>query len=142
MQSSKCKVQNYSPKFKVMKDSNQDFKKRLITRAFQFARNVIALVDKFPDKRSAWVITDQLLRAAMSIGANIIEAQAASSKRDFINFLNHALKSGNETKFWLALAKDIAPEERETIDLLLKEADELVKILGASISTLKGKKLV
>jgi len=40
-----------------------------------------------------------LIRAIASIGANIIEAQAASSKRDFTNFLNHALKSGNEAKF-------------------------------------------
>src|SRR3989338_8567273 len=120
--------------------SNEEFKKQLIARAFQFARKAMALVDKFPNKRSAWVITDQLLRAAMSIGANIIEAQAASSKRDFINFLNHALKSGNETKFWLALAKDVAPQEKEALDSLLKEADELVKILGSSIATLKGKR--
>ncbi|MEW6163180.1 MAG: four helix bundle protein [Nitrospirota bacterium] len=41
-----------------------------------------------------------MLRSATSIGANIIEAQAASSRRDFRNFLNHALKSANETKFW------------------------------------------
>jgi len=119
---------------------NKEFKRKLISRAFQFARKTITLVDKFPNKRSAWVITDQLLRAAMSIGANIIEAQAASSKRDFINFLNHALKSGNETKFWLALAKDVAPQEKEALDSLLKEADELVKILGSSIATLKGKR--
>ena len=119
---------------------NEEFKKQLINRAFVFARKVIALVDKFPNKRSAWIITDQLIRAATSIGANIIEAQAASSKRDFINFLNHALKSGNETKFWLALAKDVAPNLVDEINNLLKEVDELVKILGSSISTLKGKK--
>ncbi len=83
---------------------NQEFKRQLITRAFKLARKVIGLVGKFPNKRSAWVITDQLLRAITSIGANIIEAQAASSKKDFVNFLNHALKSGNESKFWLALS--------------------------------------
>jgi four helix bundle protein len=119
--------------------TNDEFKKRLINRAFILARNVISLVDKFPNKRSAWIISDQLIRAATSIGANIIEAQAASSRRDFANFLNHALKSGNETKFWLALAKDISPTSIQEIDNLLKEVDELVKILGSSISTLKGK---
>lgn len=119
--------------------TNDDFKRQLINRAFTFARKTIALVDKFPNKRSAWVISDQLIRAATSIGANIIEAQAASSKRDFINFLNHALKSGNETKFWLALAKDLDRKFIEEITLLLKETDELVRILGSSISTLKGK---
>jgi four helix bundle protein len=120
--------------------NNQEFKKQLITRAFQYARKTIALVDTFPSKRSAWVIADQLLRSATSIGANIVEAQAASSKRDFINFLNHALKSCNETKFWLALAKDIAQQETEHIHALLKEAEEMGKILGSSIATLKGRK--
>jgi len=103
------------------------------------ARRIIALTDSFPNKRSAWVIIDQLIRAATSIGANTIESQAASSKRDFVNFLNHALKSGNETKFWLALAKDIAPQAIEEINELLQEVDELTKILGSSISTLRGK---
>lgn len=86
------------------------------------------------------MISDQLLRAATSIGSNIIEAQAASSKRDFVNFLNYSLKSGNETKFWLALAKDLDSKLIKEIEELLRETDELVKILGSSIATLKGKK--
>ena len=119
--------------------SNDEFKKKLINRAFVLARNIIRLVDKFPNKRSAWIISDQLIRAATSIGANIIEAQAASSRRDFINFLNHALKSGNETKFWLSLSKEISSIHALEIDGLHKEVDELTKILGSSISTLREK---
>lgn len=119
----------------------EEFKKMLKLRAFNLARNIMKLTDKFPQKRSAWVISDQLLRSATIIGANIIESQAASSKKDFINFLNHALKSGNETKFWLALAKDLDDKLIPEIEKQLKESDELVKILGSSISTLKGKKL-
>ena len=119
---------------------NQEFKKKLIRRSFNLARKTITLVDKFPNKRSAWVIADQLIRAITSIGANIVEAQAASSKRDFVNFLNYALKSGNESKFWLALAKDLDSKLVSEIEKLLKETDELVKILGSSIATLKGKK--
>jgi four helix bundle protein len=119
--------------------NNEKFKKMLKLRSFSLARNIIKLVDKFPSKRAAWVISDQLLRAATSIGANIIESQAASSKKDFINFLNHALKSGNETKFWLALSKDLDQKLVSEIETLLKETDEIVKILGASIATLKDK---
>ncbi len=119
--------------------TNEEFKKKLINRAFIFSRKIIALVDKFPNKRSAWVVSDQLIRAATSIGANIIEAQSASSKRDFINFLNHSLKSGNETKFWLALSKDIVPTLMQEVNSLQNEVDELTKILGHSISTLRGK---
>jgi four helix bundle protein len=120
--------------------TNEEFKKQLIRRAFQLARRIIALVDKFPNKRSAWVISDQLLRATTSIGANIIEAQAASSKRDFANFLNHGLKSGNETKFWLALSRDLDEKLNGEINECIKETDELVKILGSSIATMKGKR--
>lgn len=119
--------------------NNLDYKRNLINRAFTLARKTISLVDKFPNKRSAWVITDQLIRAACSIGANIIEAQAASSKKDFINYLNHALKSANETKFWLSLAKDLDQELSEEIRVLVNEVNELANILGSSITKLKSK---
>ncbi len=122
-----------------MKD-NRDFRKQLIQRAFLLARRIISIVDNFPNQRSAWVIADQLIRASTSIGANIIEAQAVSSKKDFTNLLNHALKSGNETKFWLALAKDLDKTLVGELEGLLKEVDELVRILGSSIATLRGKK--
>ena len=119
---------------------NGDFKKMLKIRAFNLARNTMKLADGFPQKRSAWVVADQLIRACTSVGANIIEAQAGSSKKDFINFLNHALKSGNETKFWLALSRDFDKNLISEIEKLLNETDELTKILGSSISTLKGRK--
>jgi len=119
--------------------NNEEFKKALIKRGFDLARKVITLVNKFPNNRVAWVITDQLLRAATSIGSNIIEAQAASSKKDFINFLNHSLKSGNETKFWLALSRDLDSKLISEINEIITEVDELVKILGSSIITLKDK---
>ena len=130
-------MQNY----KRYKDK-EEFKKALIARAYVLAKNAIRLVDKFPNKRPAWVISDQLLRAATSIGANIIEAQAASSKRDFANFVNHALKSANETKFWLALAKELDSEIEQEIEKLLVETKELANILGSAIASLKGKRKI
>lgn len=121
-----------------MKD-NTEYKTKLISKAYKFARGVIYITDLFPKKRSAWIITDQLVRAATSIGANIIEAQAASSRKDFINFLNYSLKSGNETKFWLSLAKDLDPQLEKQLNQLITDCDELVRMLGSSISTLRGK---
>lgn len=118
---------------------NADFKKQLINRAFQLSRRIISLVDRFPQKRSAYIIADQLLRAATSIGANIIEAQAASSRKDFINFLNHALKSANETRFWLGLSKDLAPNLLKEVEELLLETKQLANILASSIKTLRNK---
>lgn len=115
-------------------------KQQLKYRAYQFSINVIKLVNQFPKKRIFWIIANQLLRSATSIGANIIEAQAASSKRDFIRFYEIALKSANETKYWLDLLRDATEIDKEKVNLLLKEVNELAKMLGASLLTLKGKK--
>jgi len=118
------------------KDTEQNSKRR----AYLFALRIIKLTETLPNRRACWVVTDQLLRSAMSIGANIIEAQAASSRKDFANFLNHALKSANETKFWLGLLRDAGYAEARTVNELLQEAVEFSRILGASVITARGKR--
>jgi len=119
----------------------KEFKPDLKKRAYIYALDMIKLLDSL-DKRdfACQVIAKQLLRSATSIGANIIEAQAGSTKRDFTNFFAYALKSANETKFWLGLLRDSAKAEGKGINELLQETTELANILGASILTLKGKK--
>jgi len=86
---SKIKIQNYSSKFK------SDLKER----CYQFSLQIIALTDSLPNKRSAWIITDQLIRSATSIGANLIEARASSSRLEFKKFYEISLKSANESKY-------------------------------------------
>lgn len=81
-----------------------------------------------------------MLRSTTSIGANIIEAQAASSKKDFINFLSYSLKSANETKFYLGLLRDSGKTNRSKINEYLQEVTEFANILGGSILTAKGKR--
>ena len=109
------------------------------TRTYQFALKIIGFIDSLPNDMSTQIIAKQLLRAATSIGANIIEAQASPSKRDFTNFFNHSLKSANETKYWLELLKDANKTDKDTITILIKEAGEIANILGSSILTLRGK---
>lgn len=83
-------------------------------------------------------IFDQLLRSGTSIGANIIEAKAGSSIKDFRNFYNIALKSANETKYWICLIRDtILIKENDKLNKLLSEADELSKIIASIIINLK-----
>lgn len=120
---------------------NEEYRKQLIRRAYKYSLDVIKFIDSLEKADfSIQVMAKQLLRSATSIGANIIEAQAASSKRDFVNFLSHALKSANETKFWLGLLRDSGKADKQKADILVQETGELAKILGSSISTLKGKK--
>lgn len=111
-------------------------------RAYRYALAVVTFVNTFPNKRAFWIIGDQLLRAATSIGANMIEAQAASSKRDFIKFYEISLKSCNECKYWLGLVRDTAEDtnvKSKAIELLM-ETNEIANMLGASVLTLKGKR--
>lgn len=115
-------------------------KEQLKYRAYNFSIRIIKLCSSLPEKRVYWIISDQLLRSATSIGANIIEAQAASSRKDFIKFFDIALKSANETKYWLGILRDGTEANKEEVNMLLKEVDEISKMLGASLLTLKNKR--
>lgn len=123
-----------------LKITEQNLKFDIKIRSYKYALEVIKLIDSLTNSSTTRILGDQLLRSATSIGANIIEAQAASSRKDFKNFLNHALKSANETKFWLALLRDSGKKSKGDMEPLLKEAKELSNILASSIITLKNKK--
>ncbi len=126
-------MQNYNAKLK--NDKNYDIK----IRTYKYALSIMAMIDRLPNKRSGWIISDQLLRAATSIGANIIEAQAASSKRDFINFMTYSLKSANESKFWLGLLRDGKILEADKVNGILDETKEIANILASIVLNAKGK---
>lgn len=93
-----------------------------------------------PSKRSAWIITDQLIRSATSIGANLIEARASSSRLEFKKFYEIALKSSNETKYWLCLLRDTKLIKAEEINKLLSEVVELSNMMASGGLKLKNKK--
>jgi four helix bundle protein len=122
-----------------MQNFNSKFKSDLKQRCYQFSLNLIVLIDSLPRQRSCWIIADQLLRSGTSIGANLVEAQASSSRIEFKKFHEIALKSANETKYWLGLLKDSKKVDDGRIDILLKEVIELSNMIAAGILKLKGK---
>lgn len=109
-------------------------------RAFLFSIAIIKFLENLPKDYIAQTVGKQLLRCATSIGANIVEAYAAASKKDFANFYRIALKSANETKYWLLLIKHTDRGGIQELDNLLNELDEISKILARSILTMKKKK--
>jgi len=111
-------------------------------RCYRFSIAIIQLTKNLPEKRVYWTVSDQLVRSATSIGANIIEGKSASSKKDFVRYYEIALKSANETKYWLGLLRDALDVDRAEISKLMKETTELAKILAASLLTMKGKKQI
>ncbi|MBI4994643.1 four helix bundle protein [Candidatus Peregrinibacteria bacterium] len=123
-----------------MEITKEQFKEKFVQRAIKFSINVLNFCRNIRSKPLFWSIADQLIRSSTSIGANIVEARASSSRLDYIKYFHIALKSGNETKYWLILIQETSPEHKNQTDILYKEADELTKILAASLLTLKGKR--
>jgi len=109
-------------------------------RAYFFSLKIINLVKEFPQNKVYLIFTDQLLRSATSIGANLIEARSSSSKKDFTRYYEIALKSCNETIYWLGLLRDGKLIEKEKLEPLIGEATEISKMIGSSLLTLRGKK--
>ena len=123
-----------------MQNGKQEFKEQFKGRVYRFALDIITFVERLPKGQASRIMSDQLLRSATSIGANVVEAQGAPSRKDYANFFAYALKSANETKFWLGLLRDSRKAEREATDKLLGEVTEIAKILATSILTLRSKK--
>lgn len=115
-------------------------KEELKYRAYRYAIKIVKFASLLPRQKIFLIIIDQLVRSATSIGANIVEAQSASSKRDFIKFYEIALKSANETKYWLGILRDATEIGKNSeISELLEETKIIANILGSSLLTLKGK---
>ena len=123
-------MQNDKSKFK------EDFKRRL----YRFTLKLIEFLDGLPKDNVSLRLSDQLLRSGTSIIGNYVEARAASSRKDFTNFLNTALKSANESKMWFALLRDSHRTKADDVAWFLGELDEMANILASSVLTLKGKR--
>ncbi len=73
--------------------------------SFKFSLQIIKLYQELVVQKE-YVLSKQLLRSGTSIGANIEEAIAAQSRRDFINKMSIAAKEARETKYWLRLLNE------------------------------------
>jgi four helix bundle protein len=110
-------------------------------RAFYFAKDIVLYIGKQKYDRVYFSLFDQLLRSSTSIGANLVEGVAGSSKNDFLKFNIIALKSANETKYWLCLIKDTIETDKILLEKFIKEADEISKIIASIIIKSKRQSL-
>ena len=110
----------------------------LIDLSKQFAVDVVNLRTEIKEHRKSNVLLNQLLRSGTSIGANIHEANYASSKADFINKFQIALKECYETDYWLGLFKDTNMITVDEYNGLFSQCSKIRKLLIASITTAKS----
>ncbi len=103
-------------------------------RAFYFSREVIEFVKMSRYEKVFYSMFDQLVRSATSVGANLAEGKAGSTRKDWKNYFLIALKSANETKYWLCLIRDTMDEtDKKKIIELINEADEISNIVASII---------
>lgn len=107
-----------------------------------FAIRIIKLYKFLLEEKKEFVISKQILRCGTSIGANFAEAIYGVSEADFMNKLSIAQKEASETIYWLELLYETDFITKEQFDSMLADADELVRLLAASIITMKKKKLI
>ena len=90
-------------------------------------------------KPSTKDIAGQIIRSAASVGANIEEARGSGSRLEFARFFRIALKSANETRYWLELIQNVGLVSSERLAPLLDEAVQIGKMLGAAVLKLNAK---
>jgi four helix bundle protein len=108
-------------------------------RLLDYSGRVIKLVDALPNTLVGGRIADQLLRSAMSAGANYEEAQGAESKEDFTHKLQIALKELRESGYWLQVLVRSGKVPIKKMDLLIDESNQLRAMISKAVATAKGK---
>lgn len=108
---------------------------QLQERLKSFALRLVPLCEALPEKKLSSIIEHQLLRSGFSAAANYRSACNAQTKKSFLSKLSIALEEIDESVFWLEIIRDANLLPQIKLDLIIKEAKELTKILGASRRT-------
>ena len=115
----------------------RDIRKNILAnKSFDFSIRIVDLY-KFLVKKKEYVLSKQILRSGTAIGALITEAQNAESKKDFIHKLGISQKECSETIYWLNVLQKGIYINKEQFQSLLKDTEELLKMLRSSILTAK-----
>ena len=104
-------------------------------RTKQLGLAVIRMTEKFPETRLAWVVKDQILRSALSVGANYRAVCRAKSDKDFINKMRIVEEEADETAYWLEIIEESDLLKSDDLRELKREVNELVAMVVASILT-------
>lgn len=106
-------------------------------KSYCFALRVVKLYQYLANEKKEFVLSKQVLRSGTSIGANVEEANQAQSKTDFIHKLSISQKESAETHYWIRLLRDSDYLPEKLAASLLKDCEEIQKLITASIKTAK-----
>lgn len=108
-------------------------KNLIVDKSFEFSLQVISLYKKLIEEKE-FIISKQLLRSGTSIGANVNEAIAGFSKKDFVYKLSISLKEAYETQYWLQLYQK-SNLTNTNVNKHLSQIEVIIKILTSIINT-------
>ncbi len=111
--------------------SDQEPRYDLEERTARFGKSIIDFVKTIPVNLITTPLIGQIVRSGTSVGANYMEADNSSSKRDFRYRVRICQRESKETKFWLRMLARAEPQLRDTARPLWQEAKELVLIFSA-----------
>ncbi|MCX5804316.1 MAG: four helix bundle protein [Proteobacteria bacterium] len=104
-------------------------------RTKQFALDVIKCVESLPKGKTTDVLGRQLLRSGTSVGANYRAACRAKSTADFISKMGIVEEEADEAMYWMELLIDEGFVDLNSLESLMKEADEILAITVSSIKS-------
>lgn len=108
-------------------------------RSKLFATRIINLYKYLVSEKKEYILSDQIFRSGTSIGANIAEGRYAQTKADFIAKYSIAVKECSETMYWIDLLYDNSYINQQEYESIKTDAEEILKLLIASIKTAKKK---
>lgn len=108
-------------------------------KSYDFALRVIKTYQYLCSERKEFVLSKQLLRSGTSIGANVEEAIGGQSGKDFFAKISISYKEARETHYWIRLLRDSGYFSEGQVVSLLKDCDELLKIIGSVKKTIQSR---
>ena len=108
-------------------------------KSYAFALWIVKLYRYLCEDKKEFVLSKQIVRSGASIGANVEEAIGSQSEKDFLSKMSIAYKEARETHYWLRLLRDSDILETQHADSMFKDCDELLKLSGSIIKTVKQK---
>ncbi len=122
-----------------MKDYTNQFEGVAQKKSYAFALEIVKSALEIQKERKEFIISKQLLRSGTSIGANLQEARGRQSDKDLLTKLHISYKEAKECRYWLFLLSDIQFIDERNSKKLIGMIEELLRIIGKSILTLRKK---
>jgi len=121
----------------LIRMNNKEFGQQLEIRTRRFAITVIQLSSSLPNTPEGKVIRNQITKSGSSIGANYREANRSRSKPDFSNKIRISEGEANETVYWLEIILDLGWVDKQKVEPILTEANEILAIFTSISHKLK-----